>query len=164
MKFVLLLQHCAFLQSATIWFKICEAAMFKISFWISGLVYFAVGLACSIWFQRMEFCFALRERMAWKLLSSGTWPLMGMFCLPIIIRTSAIDLNANLFRSISSTRCWCSCCEMFGLLSRCTVKYACPLATAEWWSVFALCLLITLLMFDQSLEWKQLDWVPNKAQ
>lgn len=60
------------------------------------------------WFRRMAFCCAVREGIAWKLLSSGTWPVMGIFCLPIIMTSLLIDS--------------CSCWETLGLPLCCTVR------------------------------------------
>lgn len=60
------------------------------------------------WFRRLAFCCAVREGIAWRLLSSGTWPVMGIFCLAIIMTTLSID--------------WCNCWQTLGLLSCCTVR------------------------------------------
>ena len=67
------------------------------------------------WFRRLAFCCAVREGIAWRLLSSGTWPVMGIFCLAIIMTTLSID--------------WCNCWQTLGLLSCCTVR------KTSWWQL-----------------------------
>jgi len=50
-----------------------------------------------------------RKRVTKKLFSSGSWPLMAIFCFPIISKTSLFAFTMDLFCSISLSRCCCTC-------------------------------------------------------
>ena len=64
-----------------------------------------------------------RERLKKRFFSSGSRPLMVIFCFPIISKTSPLAFTMDLFCSISCSRCWCTCSIMFGPPSRCVKEW-----------------------------------------
>ena len=65
-----------------------------------------------------------RERLKKSVFSSGSRPLMAIFCFPIMSKTSPLAFTMDLFCSISCSRCWCTWSIMFRPPSRCTERMA----------------------------------------
>ena len=103
--------------------------------------------------------FSNRDRIAIKLLSWSWWPLIAMFCFPIITRTPVIHLRLILF-SLTCSALWeWSCRQMLGAPPHCVCRNASPRVTAVWWALFSqTCFFTSLEILDQSRVRKERSW------
>lgn len=69
---------------------------------MSGDVFFVMILGLFKWSRKISSSWALKLRIAIKLLLCSVWPLMAMFCLPHKIKTSIIFSSTCLFCIICS--------------------------------------------------------------